>query len=225
MILNKKVKEWVNGNYIFKWCVKWFLCRNMFLLRALVHSKLEFFSIVLVPQPRNNTLLSISGGHIDFQSSFVLFDVLLIQILQPNLQTSAQKMRMTLVVCCPLSWGERQQESPWRMTSDTRASRHLERGYNSIQVCTVSNNHLLLFLHPFLLLLLLSLVFIFLFYFLCFRPVGCRRHYVFGLSVHPAVRPSIRPYGNLVNTKSQEPLGGFLSYLAQGCTMTSRWTD
>ena len=39
------------------------------------------------------------------------------------------------------------------------------------------------------------------------------------------VRPSVRPYGNLVNTKSQEPLGGFLSYLAQGCTMTSRWTD
>ena len=34
--------------------------------------------------------------------------------------------------------------------------------------------------------------------------------------------PSVRPYGNLVNTKSQEPLGGFLSYLAQGCTMTSR---
>ena len=39
------------------------------------------------------------------------------------------------------------------------------------------------------------------------------------------VRPSGRPYGNLVNTKSQEPLGGLLSYLAQGCTMTSRWTD
>ena len=54
--------------------------------------------------------------------------------------------------------------------------------------------------------------------FLCLRPVGRRRHYVFGLSV--------RPYGNLVlNTKSQEPLGEFLSYLAQGCTMTSRWTD
>ena len=33
------------------------------------------------------------------------------------------------------------------------------------------------------------------------------------------------PSGNLVNTKSQEPLGGFLSYFAQGCTMTSRWTD
>ena len=45
-----------------------------------------------------------------------------------------------------------------------------------------------------------------------------RRHYVFGLSV----RPSVRPYENLVNTKSQEPLGGLLSYLAQGCTMTSR---
>ena len=57
--------------------------------------------------------------------------------------------------------------------------------------------------------------------FLCLRPIGCRRHYVFGLSV----RPSVRPYGNLVNTKSQEPLGGFLSYLAQGCTMTSRWTN
>ena len=57
--------------------------------------------------------------------------------------------------------------------------------------------------------------------FLCLRPIGCRRHYVFGLSV----RPSVHPYGNLVNTKSQEPLGGFLSYLAQGCTMTSRWTN
>ena len=47
-----------------------------------------------------------------------------------------------------------------------------------------------------------------------------RRHYmyVFGLSV--------RPYGNLLNTKSQEPLGGFLLYLAQGCTMMSRsWID
>ena len=32
----------------------------------------------------------------------------------------------------------------------------------------------------------------------------------------------VRPYGNLVNTISQEPLGGFLSYLAQGCTMRSR---
>ena len=32
----------------------------------------------------------------------------------------------------------------------------------------------------------------------------------------------VRPYENLVNTKSQEPLGGLLSYLAQGCTMTSR---
>ena len=32
----------------------------------------------------------------------------------------------------------------------------------------------------------------------------------------------VRPSGNLVNKKSQEPLGGFLSYLAQGCTMTSR---
>ena len=51
-------------------------------------------------------------------------------------------------------------------------------------------------------------------HFLCLRPVGRQRHYVFGLSV--------RPYENLVNTKSQEPLGGFLSYLAQGCTMTSR---
>ena len=39
------------------------------------------------------------------------------------------------------------------------------------------------------------------------------------------VRPSVRPYENLVNTKSQEPLGGFSSYLAQGCTMMSRWTD
>ena len=37
--------------------------------------------------------------------------------------------------------------------------------------------------------------------FLCLRPIGCRRHYVFGLSV--------RPYENLVNTISQEPLGGF----------------
>ena len=31
----------------------------------------------------------------------------------------------------------------------------------------------------------------------------------------------VRPYGNLVSTKSQEPLVDFLSYLAQGCTMTS----
>ena len=40
--------------------------------------------------------------------------------------------------------------------------------------------------------------------------------------VRPSVRPSVCPYENLVNTKSQEPLGGFSSYLAQGCTMTSR---
>ena len=33
---------------------------------------------------------------------------------------------------------------------------------------------------------------------------------------------SVRTYGNLVTAKSQEPLGGFLSYFAQGCTMTSR---
>ena len=43
--------------------------------------------------------------------------------------------------------------------------------------------------------------------FLYLRPVGCRRHYVFGLSV--------RPYGNLVNTKSQEPLGGYLAHLSR----------
>ena len=31
-----------------------------------------------------------------------------------------------------------------------------------------------------------------LFSFLCLRPVGRRRHYVFGLSVRPSVRPSVR---------------------------------
>ena len=42
--------------------------------------------------------------------------------------------------------------------------------------------------------------------FLCLRPEGCRRHYVFGLSV----RPSVRPYTlDLVNTIPGEPLDGF----------------
>ena len=41
------------------------------------------------------------------------------------------------------------------------------------------------------------------------------------LCLFSGVRPSVCPYENLVNTKSQEPLGGFSSYLAQGCTMTS----
>ena len=52
--------------------------------------------------------------------------------------------------------------------------------------------------------------FFFFFFFLFILSIA----FYFGLSV--------RLSGNLVNTKSQEPLGGFLSYLAQGCTMTSR---
>ena len=35
--------------------------------------------------------------------------------------------------------------------------------------------------------------------FLCLRPVGCRRHYVFGLSVRPSVRTGISLTQNLKN--------------------------
>jgi len=46
--------------------------------------------------------------------------------------------------------------------------------------------------------------------FLCLRPEGCRRHYVFGLSVRPSGCPSVRPYTlDLVNTIPGELLGGF----------------